>query len=239
MSTDPKFFVETELCHSDSQWCQCCSLPIVHFPLFCQSNKSLLTASVSLHLCNKCTDNISSLWHSSPSSCCPFLTLMNMRHLVGIKATVTSTRRSRIMVPFLLFLLLDRKSHLKLWSWRGSSNRVWPWPGVCSPLSPSSPLLSQDIKGDLLQLICKGPGWASATEQNNYSQLLPICPTVSNSTWAADANTCIQTGTNTSTNTPADIQYSPHKPVNRFVLLTVGHSMSSFHFSCLLYFFCI
>lgn len=50
-----------------------------------------------------------------------------------------------------------------------------------SPLSLSSLLLSQDNKGDLLQLIYKGPGWAVATERNNYSQLLPICPTMSNS----------------------------------------------------------
>lgn len=148
---------------------------------------------------------------------------MNMRQLLDIKATATSTRRSRIMVPFLSFYSI-KKVIWSCGSWRGSSNRGWPWPGVCSPPSPSSPLLSQDIKGDLLQLIYKGPGWASATERNNYSQLLPICPTVSNST-------CIQTDTNTSTNTPDDIQYSPHKLVNQFVLLTLGHSMSSFHFS--------
>lgn len=74
-------------------------------------------------------------------------------------------------------------------SWRGSSNKS-AGHGLVFALLPSSssPLLSQDIKADLLQLIYKGPGWASATERNNYSQLLPICPTVNSSTSAADAN---------------------------------------------------
>lgn len=94
------------------------------------------------------------------------------------------------------------------------------------------PLLSQDIKGDLLQLIYKGPGWASATERNNYSQLLPICPTVCNSTWAVDANCRIQMDTNMSANT-TNVQHSPHQMANQLVLLTLGQSMSCL--KCLYY----
>lgn len=49
---------------------------------------------------------------------------------------------------------------------------------VAQCLLSSRRCLSQDIQADLVHLISKGPGWASATEQNNYSQLLPVCPAI-------------------------------------------------------------
>lgn len=49
---------------------------------------------------------------------------------------------------------------------------------VAQCLLSSRRCLSEDIQADLVHLISKGPGWASATEQNNYSQLLPVCPAV-------------------------------------------------------------
>lgn len=99
------------------------------------------------------------------------------------QADVTSSGESRT-APLLLSLFLDSKVTRSFGSRLISSD--CPRAAVCSP---SSALLSQDTKGDLLPLISKGPGCASATEQNNYPQPLPICPTVSNSTCSAKANT--------------------------------------------------
>ena len=111
----------------------------------------------------------------------PFWTLLYMRQLLGIKATATSTRRSRIMV---FFLSRDRKEKSFEAVVLEEPVQTEAGRGLVFALLflHLLPLLSEDKKGDLLQLIYKGPGWASATERNNYSQLLPICPTVSNAT---------------------------------------------------------